>query len=330
MADTAARLLRLLALLQSRADWTGPQLAERLAVTTRTIRKDVDRLRALGYPVDAAPGAAGGYRLGAGASLPPLLLDDDEAVAVAIGLRMAAGGAVSGLEEASVRALATLDQVLPSRLRRRVTALHEATLSLPGHAPAVDAEVLAALASAVRAREQLRFHDAGEGDAARIRTVEPQRLVHAHGAWHLVAWDPAAADWCTLAVETIRPSAHRGTRFARREDPEGDLAGYVEKTLGRRYWAYRARVKVLAPAARVAARVPPAVVVEAVDDGSCFANVGADDPRVLAFWLAMMDEDFEAGEHPELAAELRALAARYVRAADASTAPSSAGTVRSA
>ena len=231
MADTAARLLRLLALLQSRADWTGPQLAERLAVTTRTIRKDVDRLRALGYPVDAAPGAAGGYRLGAGASLPPLLLDDDVAVAVAIGLRMAAGGAVSGLEEASVRALATLDQVLPSRLRRRVTALHEATLSLPGRAPAVDAEVLAALAAAVRAREQLRFHDAGEGDAARIRTVEPQRLVHAHGAWHLVAWDPAAADWCTLAVETIRPSAHRGTRFARREDPEGDLAGYVEKTL---------------------------------------------------------------------------------------------------
>jgi predicted DNA-binding transcriptional regulator YafY len=317
MRETSGRLLRLLALLQTRTDWTGPQLAERLQVTTRTVRKDVERLRDLGYPVHAQPGVAGGYRLGAGTSLPPLLLEDDEAVAVAVGMRLAASGALAGAEEASVRALAKLEQVLPSRLRHRVAALHGATLALPGAGAAADPEVLSAIAATVRARERLRFDYETHGGAKGLRTVEPQRLVHTRGRWYLVAFDPGRDDWRTFRVDRIRPRAHHGPRFRPRPDPEPDLAAYLERALGQAMWDYRARVKVHAPAERVAARVPPAVVVEAIDERSCFANVGSDNPRNLAFWLAMIDEDFEAGPHPELARELRELAARYVRAADA-------------
>ena len=315
MLETSARLLGLLSLLQSRRAWTGPELAERLEVGVRTIRRDVDKLRQLGYPVHAAPGVAGGYRLGAGAELPPLLLDDDEAVAVAVGLRTGAGGTVAGIEETSLRALAKLEQVLPSRLRRRVAALHEATLSLPGATPAVDPDVLSTIAAAIRAREGLRFdHESRDGETS-LRAVEPQRLVHTHGRWYLVAWDLEREDWRTFRVDRMRPRSHPGPRFRRRGDPGGDLAAYVERTIGQSMWDYRARVKIHAPAESVAARVPPAVVVEAIDAGTCFVNVGSDTPRMLAFWLAMIDEEFEAGDHPELADELRALAERYLRAA---------------
>ena len=315
MLETSTRLLRLLGLLQARVDWTGPQLAQRLEVSTRTIRNDVDRLRRLGYPIEAEPGAAGGYRLGAGTELPPLLLDDGEAVAVAVGLRLAASGGLTGIEESSLAALAKLEQVLPSRLRRRVGALHEATLSLPGATPAVDPEVLSTIAAAIRSRERLRFdRDSGDGETS-LRSVEPQRLVHTHGRWYLVAWDLGRDDWRTFRVDRMRPRSHPGPRFRRREDPGGDLAAYVERTLGQSMWDYRARIKVHAPAERVAARVPPAVVVEAIDERSCFVNVGSDTAHDLAFWLAMIDEDFEAGDHPELADELRALAERYLRAA---------------
>lgn len=317
MLETSTRLLRLLGLLQTRIDWTGPQLAERLDVSTRTIRNDVDRLRRLGYPIEAAPGAAGGYRLGAGSELPPLLLDDDEAVAVAVGLRLAASGGLAGIEESSLAALAKLEQVLPSRLRRRVGALHEATLSLPGATPAVDPDVLSTIAAAIRARERLRFDHESRGGEIALRAVEPQRLVHTHGRWYLVGWDLDRDDWRTFRVDRMRPRSHPGPRFQRREDPGGDLAAYVERTLGQAMWDYRARVKVHAPAERVAARVPPAVVVEAIDEGSCFIGVGSDTPHELAFWLAMVDEEFDAGDHPELADELRALAERYLRAAGA-------------
>jgi predicted DNA-binding transcriptional regulator YafY len=314
---TSTRLLRLLGLLQTRVDLTGPRLAERLEVSTRTIRNDVDRLRRLGYPIEAEPGVAGGYRLGPGSELPPLLLDDDEAVAVAVGLRLAAGGGLAGIEESSLAALAKLEQVLPSRLRRRVGALHEATLSLPGASALVDPDVLSAVAAAIRARERLRFDHEGRDGEVELRAVEPQRLVHTQGRWYLVGWDLDRDDWRTFRVDRMRPRANPGRRFRRREDPGGDLAAYVERTLGQALWDYRARVKVHAPAERVTARVPPAVVVEAIDERSCYVNVGSDSPHDLAFWIAMVDEDFEAHDHPELAAELRALGERCLRAAGA-------------
>ena len=175
MLQTSARLLRLLSLLETRRDWTGADLAERLGVTARTVRADVGKLRDLGYPVEAAPGVQGGYRLGAGAQLPPLLLDDDEAVAVAVGLRTATG--VAGIGETSVRALAKLEQVLPSRLRHRVHALQAATVAVPATGPTVDADVLTAIASAIRAGERLRFDYTGHDRTPSRRDVEPHRLV---------------------------------------------------------------------------------------------------------------------------------------------------------
>jgi predicted DNA-binding transcriptional regulator YafY len=308
--ETSARLLRLLALLQSRRDWNGPQLAQELSVTTRTIRKDVDRLRALGYPVHAAPGLAGGYRLGAGTALPPLLLDDDEAVAITIGLRTAA------TQEGAQRALAKLEHVLPAHLRRRVAALDAATVAITPRAAPVAPAVLNAIAATIRDRRRLRFdYETHGGGAATLRTVEPHRLVHTRGRWYLVAWDAERDDWRTFRADRITPREHPGPRFTPRPDPEGDLVRYVERGLGSAAWRHRTRVEVHAPAERIIARVPPAVIVEAIDEHTCFANVGSDDAHALAMWLALLDADFDASHDPELADELEALGARLTRAA---------------
>jgi predicted DNA-binding transcriptional regulator YafY len=313
MLQTSARLLRLLGLLQTQRDWTGQQLADRLEVTTRTVRNDIERLRDLGYPVHAAPGVAGGYHLGAGASLPPLLLDDEEAVAVAVGLRTAAG--VSGIEETALRALGKLEQVLPSRLRQRVNVLQSVTTSIPSSGPTVGADVLTAIAAAIRAHEQLRLDYVSFDGTASRRMVEPHRLVHARGRWFLVAWDVDGVDWRTFRADRIRPRTPNGPRFAARHDPDGDLIAYVEKELGSAMWRYRTKARVHAPAEHVASRLPPAVTVEAVDERTCFVHVGSDSPGMLAVWLGMLEADFEIDNCPsELADRFRELADRYMRA----------------
>ncbi|GAA4583158.1 YafY family protein [Planotetraspora phitsanulokensis] len=313
MLETSARLLRLLSLLQTRHDWTGPQLAERLGVTTRTIRNDVERLRSLGYPVHASPGAAGGYRLGAGTRLPPLLLDDEEAVAVAVGLRTAAGGSVSGIEETSLRALAKLEQVLPARLRDRVNTVQSQTVAITGTGPTVDPAVLTVLAGAARDRQRLRFDYTGHDGTAGRREVEPHRLVHARGRWYLVAWDVDRRDWRTFRADRIEPRTPTGPRFASRELP--DLETYVMAGLGQATWRYRARVTVRAPASAVVGRLPPAITVEAVDDQTCVITAGSDTPHMLALYLGMLDADFEVTEPPELVEHIRRLGERYSRAA---------------
>lgn len=316
MLATSARLLQLLGLLQAGRDWNGSELAKELGVTTRTVRKDVERLRDLGYPVDSAAGPAGGYRLGAGASLPPLLLSDEEAVAIAVGLRTAAaGGAVTGIEESAVRALRKLEQVLPHRLQRRIAAIHDATLTLGPSAAPVTATVLSTVAAAIRDREQIRFdYEDWEGRAG-CRSVEPHRLVHNRGRWYLVGWDCDRDDWRTFRADRISLRTHTGPRFTPRPEPEGDLAAYVQRGLDTAMWRRRARVKVHASAVEVAARVPAAVTVEAIDDRSCFAHTGANTPAELAQWLAHLDADFEvAGDDPELVEELRMLARRLQRA----------------
>jgi predicted DNA-binding transcriptional regulator YafY len=316
MLETSARLLRLLALLQSRRDWNGPQLAEELTVTTRTIRKDAARLRALGYPVEAAPGVAGGYRLGGGASLPPLLLDDEEAVAITVGLRSAAAsGGVAGIEESSLRALAKLEPVLPAQLHRRVSALHDTTVAIAPASPAVPADRLTAIAATIRDRRRLAFDYETHSGSSALRTAEPHRLVHTRGRWYLVAWDVERDDWRTFRADRMRPRAHPGARFTPRPDPGGDLARYVERGVGSATWRHRARVKVHAPADEVVARVPPAVIVEAIDQHTCFANVGSDSAHNLAQWLALLDADFDASHDSVLAHELRRLAERLARAA---------------
>lgn len=317
MLETSGRLLRLLSLLQSRPEWTGPELAARLGVTTRTIRNDVTRLRNLGYPVDAAPGTTGGYRLGVGAVLPPLLLDDDEAVAVAVGLRTAAGGTVTGIEETSLRALAKLEQVLPSRLRHRVNALQTATLPIPREGPTVSASVLTALAAACREQHRLRFDYVGHSGSVTLRDTEPHRVVHTHGRWYLVAWDVERSDWRTFRADRITPRVPVGPRFVPREPPAGDIARYVAVGLATAMWRLHVRVLVHAPAAEVAARLPVgAGVVTPVDADTCTLDCGADTPHQLALYLGLLDTDFTVTDPPELVEALRTLAARYLRATD--------------
>ncbi|MET7327994.1 YafY family protein [Nonomuraea sp. NPDC005650] len=314
MLDTSARLLKLLSLLQAHREWTGPELSSRLGVSTRTIRNDIERLRTLGYPVHATPGVAGGYRLGAGAALPPLLLDDEEAVAVAVGLGRAAGGGVEGIEETSVRALAKLEQVLPSRLRRRVNALNSYTVQIPGNAPAVPPEVLTTIANAARDHERLRFDYTGHDGGTTVRNVEPHRLAHRRGRWYLVGYDVERQGWRTFRVDRVRPRTPAGPRFTPREPPEdGDVAAYVEKGVNTAMWRYRATVRVHAPAGELA-RHPLGLEVEPVDETTSLVRLGGDDLDGMAAWIGFMGADFEVLDPPELAEAVERLAERYRRA----------------
>lgn len=315
MLETSARLLRLLSLLQVRRDWTGADLAERLSVDVRTIRRDVDKLRSLGYPVNAAPGVAGGYQLGAGAELPPLLLDDDEAVAVAVGLRTAANGTISGIEETSVRALAKLEQVLPSRLRGRVNAIQSYTTSMSSWGPTVDASVLTTIASACRDHQRLRFtyqaHDGSEGR----RHVEPQGLVHTGRRWYLLAWDVDRADWRTFRVDRMDAAPTLGARFPPREPPAEDLAEYISRQFSVAPYKHRARLLMHAPFTNVVQRTSPTSVhLEPVDERSCLLTTGADSLEAMTVYLGLIGFDFDVLEPPELADHLRTVGERLVRA----------------
>jgi predicted DNA-binding transcriptional regulator YafY len=315
MLETSARLLKLLSLLQTHRGWSGTELAERLDVTTRTVRRDVERLRELGYPVHAVQGTSG-YQLGAGASLPPLLLDDDEAVAVAVGLRTAAGGSVAGIEETSLRALTKLEQVLPSRLRHRVNTLNTATVRVGGTGPAVDPDTLMTIADACRRHERLRFDYTSPRGGGTTRTAEPHSLVSFGRHWYLVAWDTDRDDWRTFRVDRLSPRTPAGPRFAPRPPPDGDVAAYLSHQLSSRTWPVQATVTLHEPADAIAARIWPGMgVVEAVDDRSCLLHVGADTPCSLVWMITSVDADFTlTSGPPELAEAFRAQAARCARA----------------
>jgi predicted DNA-binding transcriptional regulator YafY len=314
--DTSARLLRLLSLLQARRYWTGAELAERLDVGPRTVRRDVERLRRLGYPIEAARGVAGGYALGAGSSLPPLLLDEEEAVAVAVGLRAAARTGVSGIEETSVRALAKLQQVLPAPLRRRVGALDFATVPYPGYGPVVDAETLATIAAACRDHVGLRFgYKSHDGTRAR-RAVQPHRLVHTGRRWYLVAWDLAREDWRTFRVDRIDARIALDRRFTPRRPPAADIVAYVARGVSSVRVRYQARVLLHAPLAHVAGRVPTHFgTLEEHGDGRCVLSTGADWLGGLAVHIANIGVDFEVLDPPELRDTVAALGERFSAAA---------------
>jgi predicted DNA-binding transcriptional regulator YafY len=310
--ETSARLLRLLSLLQARRHWAGADLAERLGVTERTVRRDVERLRGLGYPVHATPGVAGGYRLGAGGALPPLLLDDEEAVAVAVGLRTGAGGTVAGIEEASVRALAKLEQVMPPRLRSRISALATATVPLSMAVPTVNPDTLTVIASACRDSERLHFTYSDRDGATSIRAVEPHKLVHTGRRWYLVAYDLDRDDWRTFRLDRLALPLTTGPRFTPRDPP--DAAAYVSTNVSSAPYRYQARIRLHAPLATVAAEVPPTVgSLEPVDDTACVLTTGADSLWLIALHIGLMGFEFEVLEPPELVDYLRALAARLLR-----------------
>ena len=315
MLQASARLLRLLSLFQAQRYWCGAELSARLEVTGRTLRRDVERLRSLGYPVLSTSGTAGGYQLGAGTTLPPLLLDDDEAVAVVIGLRTAASGTIEGIEEASVRALLKLEQVLPSRLRRRVTALHSFIVPLAHAGPTVNAKTLTVIAGACRDHHRLRFTYHSRGGAASERAVEPHRLVHTGSRWYLVAWDVGRKDWRTFRLDRIDPGLTSSSLFAPRQPPDGDYAAYVSKSVSYAPYPHRARVTLFASVETIAERVPPSVgLLEAIDQHTCTLHTGAQSLDVLAVHLALIGVDFRVQEPAELNDHIRRLTERLGRA----------------
>ncbi|MEV4093175.1 helix-turn-helix transcriptional regulator [Streptosporangium saharense] len=320
MGDTSARLLDLLSLLQTPRDWPGSELAGRLGVSPRTVRRDIDRLRELGYPVQATMGAVGGYRLAAGTAMPPLLVDDEEAVAIAVGLRTAASHPVDGIEEASVRALAKLEQVLPSRLRHRVGALAAATVPMrAGDGPPVDPQTLVVLAGAAANRERLRFaYRSADGTETR-RLTEPYRLVTAGRRWYLLAYDNDRDDWRSFRVDRIGDPLATGVRVPARVPPEQDAAAFVTDRLYSSAPTYEVVATLRLPAEEVARRLGGAAGdVEPIDGHSCLLRGPADTLEWTAARLLMLGCEFEVREPPELVAYLRALGARATRAAQAS------------
>jgi predicted DNA-binding transcriptional regulator YafY len=316
MSDTPARLLRLLSLLQTPRDWPGSELADRLQVSPRTIRRDIQRLRDLGYPVQATMGAVGGYRLVAGTAMPPLLLDDEEAVAVAVGLRTAANGTVTGIEEASLRALAKLEQVLPSRLRYRVSALHAVTLPLPGAQALVDPTILTVIATAARDRQRISFRYTSHDGTQATRTAEPHHLVPTGHRWYLLAWDLARGGWRTFRADRITSPQITGPRFTPRDPPGGDAAAYVSRSVSSAPYRYQARIRLHLPAQAAAERLPPTVGhLQADGEHACILHTGAGSPDMLAIYVAILGAEFEVLDPPELAEHLLALAGRLTRAA---------------
>jgi predicted DNA-binding transcriptional regulator YafY len=317
VSDTPARLLTLLSLLQTPREWPGSELARRLGVSLRTVRRDVDRLRELGYPVEATMGAAGGYRLVAGTAMPPLLLDDDEAVAIAIGLRAAAGQAITGMDEAAVRALAKLEQVLPSRLRYRVGSLGAATVPAPdAYAAPVDPGHLTALATAITNRERVRLRYVAAAGAESRRHVEPHRLVAAGRRWYLVAYDLDRDDWRTLRVDRIDAPQPTGARVVQRELPAPDAAAYVTEKLHSLAPVHSAVATLHAPVEQVRGSIGDGPGdLEPIDAGRCLLRSHTDTLDWLAFALLRLGCAFEVHEPPELREHLRALGTRALHAA---------------
>ncbi|WP_034268092.1 helix-turn-helix transcriptional regulator [Haloechinothrix halophila] len=308
---TTERVLRLLALLQRRPSWTADELAAELGVTDRSVRRDVERLRNLGYPVHAAAGVGGGYQLGAGTRLPPLLLDNEEAIATAVSLRLATGETVAGAGEAALRALAKLDQVMPPRLRAEVRAVHNATEILVGPGVQVDAELLMTLARACRDAVRVRFRYAGRprdgSSEEQERTVEPVRMVATSRRWYLMAWDVDRDDWRTFRLDRMRDVAATTWRFRARQHP--DPVAYVQRSVTAAPYRYLARVRVHARSDDVRELVPPQVGRVENDGDGCVLTAGGDDVDWLAMHVARLGFETEVLEPPEL----REAAARLAR-----------------
>jgi predicted DNA-binding transcriptional regulator YafY len=320
MLETSARLLQLLSLLQMRREWTGSALAERMSVTERTVRRDIGKLRNLGYPINASPGVAGGYQLGAGAQLPPLLLDDDEALAVALGLGAVTASPVAGVGEASLRALTKLEQVLPSRLRPKFTTLKNAVITLAGPTAAVDPEVLTGISGAIAERRVIGFRYAkADGESSR-RLAEPYRLVDTGRRWYLVAFDTGRQDWRTFRVDRFESIPTARERFAPRPLPQPDLAAYVQQSITRSPYRFDVVVRINAPLHSVADRIPPNIAVLTDDGGATLLRAGYDSLDYPLVQLAATGFAFEILEPAEFRQRAAELADRLAAAAGTETA----------
>lgn len=313
--ETSARLLRLLTLLQGRRFWAGSDLADRLEITGRTLRRDVERLRRLGYPVQATPGVAGGYQLAAGAQLPPLQLEDDEALAVSLGLATLTSSTLRGIDEAALRAQVKLERVLPARLRTRASALRASIQLLERSGPRVSPDLLSLLASAVSDHIEVDFrYQSGNGKASR-RSVDPVGLVHTGHRWYLVAWDRDKDDWRTFRVDRISGDVTPGARFSPRPLPnDGDLRGYVSRALSVDAYGHQAKVVLHAPLEQVAERVSPAAgVLERIDARRCRLLTGAHSFETLALFISLIGVEFDVEEPQGLVDALREIHGRVGR-----------------
>lgn len=312
MLKTSTRLLRLLSLLQQRRHWTGAELCDRLEVEARTVRRDVERLRELGYPIQASVGVGGGYQLSAGTSLPPLLLDDDEAVAVAVALRSATGS-VSRMEDTALGLLGKLDQLMPARLRRRISALYSVTVSLRHDAATPDVDTLTELAGACRDRLLIELEYQDRGGRPSKRTIEPLRLVSSGRRWYLLAWDRSRDDWRLFRADRIR-SSRCGTGFAPREFPE-DVASYVQRSLSQGMQGEVVHARLRGSAEALAPTLPPwCGVLEHIDEHSSLLHVRAETSEELLALLALTGVEFELVDAGERLPQLRAVAERLLRA----------------
>jgi predicted DNA-binding transcriptional regulator YafY len=314
MANTSSRTLRLLSLLQTHRYWPGPELAERLDVSVRTLRRDVDRLRELGYPVEASRGVDGGYQLAAGAAMPPLVLDDEEAVALAVGLHTAAQGGVAGIAESSVRALAKVVQVMPPRLRRRVEALRAVTMPVGWGAagPVADPEALTLLAEACHAEERVEFGYTAADGAASERLVEPLRLVSSGRRWYLVAYDLTRHDWRSFRLDRLSGPHRTGARFRPRELPAEDAAAFVKAAVDQRAAGYDVEVQVAAPVETVRRVIGRWARVEEHGDGSVF-RMQTDSLDWAAMTVGVLGADATVVSPPELVTHLAGWARTFGR-----------------
>ncbi len=319
MADTTTRTLKLLALLQAHRLWAAAELADRLDTTERTVRRDVERLRELGYPVESVRGSGGGYQLAPGGSLPPLVVDEGEAVAIVAALRSAASGPAAGLAEASVRALAKVMQVLPPKLRRRADAVRAMSVTLPGEAdaPALDAECLTTVALACRDSTELTFDYAPAARDGRVpgrRRVEPLRLVPVGRRWYLLAYDLDRLDWRTFRLDRLAAAKPEKRRFGPRTVPGGDAAAYVRNSLRAGRDQHEVRLLVHADADLVRARIGRHAEVDDHVDGAVVA-MQVDDAKWIAVAMGALDADYEFIDIPHsVLHELRGRNAREARA----------------
>ncbi|MEV4454644.1 YafY family protein [Microbispora sp. NPDC049633] len=316
MANTSSRTLRLLSLLQTHRRWAGGELADRLGVSERTLRRDVDRLRELGYPVHTSRGTDGGYQLAPGAVLPPLLLDEDEAIALAVGMGEAARSAITGMEASAIRALTKVVQVMPPRLRRRVDVLREAMVSANSAEPIVTVDVLTTVAQACRDEERLRFSYAARGREPSWREVEPYRLVTLGRRWYLVAYDLTRQDWRSFRLDRLTRARPTGARFRPRDLPAPDAAAFV-RAAGGVPEPHTVKALVHAPAARVRTTAGQWGRVEEVDEGSCLLTMTSSSLDWPVQALGNVGAEFEVLGPPEFVAYVREWGERFVRATSA-------------
>jgi predicted DNA-binding transcriptional regulator YafY len=317
MANTSTRTLRLLSLLQTHRYWPGTELAERLGVSVRTLRRDIDRLRELGYPVEAQRGVEGGYQLAAGAALPPLMVDDEEAVALAVGLQATTADAVEGIAEAGVRVLAKVVQVMPPRLRHRVEALRTMTVPASWGGPAatgVEAGVLTAVAMACRDAERLRFAYVAADGQPSDRHVEPHRMVRLGQRWYLVAYDLTRHDWRSFRLDRLTAPHGTGARFRPRPLPAPDAAEFVRTRLKNLPHPYRIQVIIDAPTELVRNRIGRWCTIEEIDPSHCQMTMTTDSLDWPTMALGTLGADFHILNPPELLTQIHDWATRFTRA----------------